>query len=176
MLKKEKSLVDVVLFGSAMKSKEKPNDLDVCVLLREKNYPESERLVYEVVKLGRAYSIKVHCEPLAVDDLWTEKLFFTLLSEGYSVSQDEIISSSLGYDSGVLFTYSLESKNASDKVRFSYALYGRSKEEGLLYELGGKSIGRGAFIVSTSKSETVKAFFKQWDVKFESLLIINKKV
>ena len=44
LLKTEKILVDIIFFGSALKSKEKPDDLDVCIFLREKDYKKSEEI------------------------------------------------------------------------------------------------------------------------------------
>ncbi len=175
LLKRENSLVDIVVFGSALKSKEKPNDVDICIVLRDKNYKKSEDLIYEVVQLGRKHNVNVHCEPLVIDDMWKQKLLLTLMHEGYSVMHDDFISKSLGYESNVLFSYLLEGMSASDKVRFSYALYGRNKGEGLLFELNGETVGKGSFIVQVGKSEIVRRFMKQWNISFKERLIINIK-
>lgn len=53
LLKKEKLLVDIILFGSALKSKEKPRDIDMCVILRAKNAEKTEDILYKINNIGK---------------------------------------------------------------------------------------------------------------------------
>lgn len=61
----------------------------------------------------------------------------------------------------------LSNKSASEKVRFSYALYGRKKGEGLLKSLKGPEVGKGAVLIPIIKQEEARTFFNQWDVEFK---------
>jgi hypothetical protein len=88
----------------------------------------------------------------------------SILHEGFSVRHGKGISGMMGTKPCMLFLYGLEGKSASDKVRFSYALYGRKKGEGFSSTMGGEEIGKGALLVPAGKSEAAKEFFYTWAV------------
>lgn len=171
-LKKEKFLVDVILFGSALKSKPKPRDIDLFILCRKKDYKKIEEIIYNCVLIGRKNKLNVHCEPLIIDEIFNAGVFVTLLHEGESIKKGKSISQALGAKSYVLVKYELRNKKNSEKVMFSYALYGRKRGGGLLAQLGGEELGKGVFLVPTSKFEIIKGFSKQWKVNFKALKIM----
>lgn len=166
LLKKEKLLVDVFLFGSTLKSKEKPNDIDLIALLRDKDYEQAESILYKIKKIGETLEINLHTEPIIIDNLHSQKVYVSILHEGFSIKNMKYISEMLNFKSFMLIKYNLKDKKASDKVRFSYALYGRKKGEGVLKSIGGKEAGRGSILVPVEKHEIIKEFLKQWNVKY----------
>ena len=166
-LKKEKFLVDIFLFGSALKGKEKPKDIDLIALVREKNYEKTEDILYKIKKIGDELGLELHIEPIIIDELHSQKVYVSLLHEGFSIRNNKSLNELLNLKSFILITYRLADKSPSDKVRFSYALYGRKKGEGTLNSLNGKELGRGAILVPIDKHEIIRGFFKQWDVKSE---------
>jgi hypothetical protein len=159
-------LVDIFLFGSALKSKEKPNDVDVITLFRNKKYEEIESINYRLKKIGTELNINLHIEPIIIDNLHKEKVYINLLHEGLSIKYMKSLSELLQCRSYILIIYSLKNKTASDKVRFSYALYGRKKGKGFLRKINGKEIGKGSIFVPIAKQELIRDFFKQWNVSF----------
>lgn len=167
LLKKEKFLVDIFLFGSALKSKEKPNDVDIIALFRDKDYEQIESILYQIKKIGETAETNVHAEPIIIDNLHKQKVYVSILHEGFSIKNMTYLSEMLGFKSFILLNYNLQNKTASDKVRFSYALYGRKKGEGILNSVQGMEAGRGAILVPISKHEIIKEFLKQWDVKYK---------
>lgn len=166
LLKKEKFLVDIFLFGSALKNKEKPNDVDLIALFRDKDYEQIESILYKIKKIGEALKIDIHMEPIIIDTLHSQKVYASILHEGFSIKNMKHLSEMLGFKSFILITYNLKDKKSSDKVRFSYALYGRKKGEGVLKSLNGEEVGRGSILVPVEKYEIIKEFLKQWDVKY----------
>lgn len=174
-LKKENFLVDIFIFGSVLKSKENPRDIDILLLFRFKDYKKIEDISYEIVKIGKKINLNLHVEPIIIDDLHKEKVYSSILHEGFSIRNNKFISELLGFEAYSLITYSLKDKTASDKVKFSYALYGRKKGAGFLASVKGKEIGRGAIIVPVSKEELVREFFGQWKAPFNAqrLMIIQ---
>ena len=172
-LKKEKFLVDIFLFGSALKGKEKPKDIDLIALVREKNYEKIEDILYQIKKLGDRLNIKLHIEPIVIDDIYTQKVYVSLLHEGFSIKHNKFLNELIGFKSLMLITYNLTNKSSSDKVRFSYALYGRKKGEGLLKSLKGKEVGKGAILVPVDKQEIIREFFKQWDVHIKEERVVT---
>jgi len=164
LLKKESFLVDIILFGSAMKSKERPGDIDACAIFREKNYEKIENILYEITNIGKKMQLKLHCEPLVIDNIYKEPLYASLLHEGYSIHNRKALREMLKFESFILLTYSLKDKKPSDKVRFSYALYGR-KKDGILHKIHGKEVGKGTVMVPIDKIEIIRELFRQWNVK-----------
>ena len=167
LLKKEKFLVDIFIFGSALKSKEKPNDTDLITLFRDKDYEKIEAILYKIKKIGDGLGINLHTEPIIIDNLHNQDIYVSLLHEGFSIKNNQFLSELLGFKPFLLITYNLKNRKNSDKVRFSYALYGRKKGEGLLNNLNGKALGRGSILVPINKQEIVKEFFKQWGVEYK---------
>jgi predicted nucleotidyltransferase len=162
----EKLLVDIFLFGSALKGKRKPGDIDVIALFREKDFERIEDIIYSIKKSCESEGIRLHIEPLTVDGMLSEPVYASILHEGFSIRHGRNVSQLMGLISATLFSYSLEGKTSSEKVRFSYALYGRKAGEGFAKTIGAEEVGRGALMVPIGKAEAAKEFFETWSVKF----------
>jgi predicted nucleotidyltransferase len=160
---KNKNILDIFLIGSMFKDKFDPNDIDIIVLFRERKTEENNDLIYEIKK-----SIKfenIHIEPLIIDDIKKNKVFSTILYEGYSISNNKSFSETLGYKSFSLFIFSLEKLNKIKKVQFAQAIYGR-KNNGLLKQEGGIQLGKGSFITPVNKEELFKEILNKFNVSF----------
>lgn len=166
-LKKENYLVDLILFGSALKGKDRPGDIDLIAMFRSHDPEKIESILYQLRKKGEELGLELHAEPIVVDYMFDQKVYPLLLHEGFSIRCSEFIHKKLNLQPLVLITYQLEDKNASDKVRFSYALYGRNKGEGLLNKIKGRVVGKGSILIPIACQETIKPFFKQWGVAYK---------
>ncbi len=166
-LRKESYLVDLVLFGSALKGKARPRDIDLIAMFRSYDPEKIESVLYQLRKKGEELGLELHTEPIVVDHMFDQKVYPLLLHEGFSIRCSEFIHKKLNLQPLVLITYQLEDKNASDKVRFSYALYGRNKGEGMLSKIKGKVVGKGSILIPIAHQETIKPFFKQWNVAYK---------
>lgn len=165
LLKKEKLLADIFVFGSAVKGKERPNDIDIIGFFREKNYKAAEDILYNAKKAADAMGIILHTEPMFAEDLF-QPVLLSVLHEGFSIRQNKPIRELLGVAPYFLINYSLAGKTSSEKVMFSYALYGRKKGEGLLAEIKGKAAGRGSIMVPAESEARIAAFLKGKNVLF----------
>lgn len=160
-------MVDIFLFGSVLKSKEKPRDVDIIALFRCKDLKKMEDVLYCLKKIGDELKIDLHAEPIVVDNIFREKVYASVIHEGFSIKEMKFIRDMMGFRSYMLFTYNLENKKPSDKVRFSYALYGRKKGEGLLKNLKGEIIGKSSILVPVEKQEVMRNFFKNWNIEYK---------
>lgn len=160
-------MVNIFIFGSALKSKEKPKDIDLIALFRDKNYEKREDILYKIKKIGETLSLNLHTEPIIINNLHKEPVYKSILHEGFSIRTMQFLHDMLNFKSFLLITYNLKDKNASNKVRFSYALYGRKKGEGILKSLNGRGIGKGSILVPIRKQGIIKEFFEQWNVKYK---------
>lgn len=167
LLKKEKYLVDVYIFGSALKGKEEPKDIDLISLFRDKDYKLIEDIDYDIKKIGDKLGLNLHIEPLIVDDIFSNQAHRNIIHEGFSIKNMRSVCSIMNFDSYLIIRYGLRDKKASDKVRFSYALFGRKKGEGVLAELKGKELGKGSILIPIGEEAVITSFFKQWDVSFK---------
>ena len=165
MLKKEKPLADIFVFGSAVKGKERPNDIDIIGFFREKDYNAAEDILYMAKKAADSLGISLHTEPMFAEDLF-QPVLLSVLHEGFSVRHNKSIKELLGVTPYFLIAYSLAGKTPSQKVMFSYALYGRKKGEGMLAEIKGKVAGRGSILVPAESEARIAAFLKNKNVQF----------
>lgn len=158
-----------------MKSKIKPGDIDIALIFREENYKEIDRISYAVKKIGDELSLKLHIEPLIVDNLHKEPLYLNLIHEGYSVKFKQFLSKNLKTKSVVLITYSLKNLTHSKKTLFGYALKGREGKNGILQKMKGEAVGRNNILAPVEKLESFREFLKSWEVnyKMKRVLIIG---
>ena len=110
---KDKDILDIILFGSAIKGKAMPNDIDIAVITR-KDIKISEEVF--------------HASILSPDDFFLNPptLTNTLLREGYSLKHKRAFVENFKFISKVLFRYDLTGLSASNKVRIVNILRGKA--------------------------------------------------
>ena len=159
-------ILDILLFGSAVKGKENPADIDILVIYKlGKEDLETSYLLSNILKkLGFAVSItsKTYCSLF-------KPLFIAreaYLSEAYSLVMGKFISKGLGYDSITLFRYALKGMSKSDRMRFYYSLYGRKKEGGILKRFNAHKFAETVLSVPVENSENLREFFDSWKIDY----------
>ncbi len=157
------NVVDILLFGSAVKGKSNPHDIDLCIVFRNK---VDLSIVKEAEDILRD---KFHVSSLVVDNFFTNihSLAKTVLFEGKSILTDKTLTESLGLDSSLFFSYNLSKENNSKKVRFVYLLRGRGKDIGLVKRWGGEFISNNAFILPVAQDNEAQEVFNNWKVNFK---------
>ncbi len=167
LLKKNKKIIfDIVLFGSSVRGKYAPEDVDVAVIFREKIPRQKIDPILSQLK-------NFHAEYFFLDEIYSEPVWSTLISEGFSLTKNKFLHEIVGMKSWFLFKYSLENLNPSEKMKFFHAVFGRTKGAGLLKELGGRSLGRGAIIVPLGNVDKMREILDRWKVNYnvEKILI-----
>ncbi|MBU2561914.1 MAG: nucleotidyltransferase domain-containing protein [Nanoarchaeota archaeon] len=166
--------LDVVLFGSAVRGKSIPNDIDLCILIRDDDEKRSLDLVDSLGRATDGLGFKFHINVLTSGSfLAGNPLAKTLLNEGYSIKKGRMLSAVLGFQNKSLFIYTLKHFSPSGRVKFHYLLKGRYGSEGILKEAEGEFLGTGSILVPTSKEDLLKEVFDKWGVKYriERMLI-----
>ena len=155
-------VVDILLFGSAVKGKDKPNDIDICLVFREKVDLDIVKKSQQI--LGDEY----HVSSLTVDNFFTKphSLAKTLLLEGKSIFSRESFSGVFGLESKLIYSYDLSKEKPSKKVSFVHLMRGRGKNEGLIIKWKGEFISRNSFLISIEKDNEVQEVFNKWEVKY----------
>jgi len=160
---KNKEVIDILLIGSTVKDKLKPEDLDLIIIFKNKDYAKIEELSYQTKKILSNYN--THIEHLIIDQLTKTEITSSIIHEGISINHKKPLSEILGFYSCSLFSFSLEKLTNVKKVRFAQTIYGR-KGEGLLKKEKGIQLGRGAFLVPVQKEELFKEVLSNFNVKF----------
>ena len=163
--KNNPGIVDLVLFGSAVRGKLEPGDIDIAVILRTKI---DEELILK--EFGTEY----HVSFLNIESVFDPKktLWGTLFQEGISLIQKTKISKVLGMSPFFIYWYNLSKLKYSDKIRFFYALKGRGKEKGMLKDVDGEAIGKGVLLIPAEKDEQIYSFFSTWHLPFHRKRIL----
>ncbi|MBU0627700.1 MAG: nucleotidyltransferase domain-containing protein [Nanoarchaeota archaeon] len=164
-------IVDVIIFGSAVKDKISPNDIDIAVIFRTDI--KREILSNFQKELGERY----HISSLLIDQFFNKphSLAKTLLLEGISLVTGKRLSDNFDLTSSVLYTYDISKEKPSKKVRWVYLLKGRGENEGIVHKFKGTYISNSSFIMPIEKDEEMIELFKQWDIKFyrKKLLLMS---
>ena len=163
--KKNKDIIlDIIIFGSFIKGKENPKDIDILILYRGKKNVEKS---YELKKILKNFSVEITDKGYL--ELFDEsfKVREGILSEGYSVVNKKFLSEGFGYSSFILFKYELKGFNKSNRMRFYYGLSGRSKnDKGIIDDLSLIKFSDTILFCPVENAEKIKEFFDYWKIKY----------
>ena len=173
----EEELIDIVLFGSSVKGKEKPKDIDILLIYKKKKNLD---LDYELKNRLRKYYENVQIVSKTYKELFSPafKAKEAFLSEGYSTIQDIFVSKGFGYINKVLFRYNLKNLNKSQRMRFYYSLYGRKKKEkGMLDKLDAVKFSETIILCSVENYEKMKEYLDNWNIDYiEFPILIPERI
>ena len=171
--KEKEKILDVVLFGSTVRGKAKPNDIDVLLLFSQRvdndsAYRLRKRLEKELgITIQIQITSKTYCELFSSTFLARE----SILAEGRSILTGKRLSESFGYTSYTLIKYSLKGLSKSEKMQFYYALHGR-KTEGVLKTTGSTRFSESVLLVPTRNVDAVLEFFSHWNIEIRKSVVL----
>ncbi len=164
-------ILDILLFGSSMKGKEKPKDLDVLIIFKEKSNLDLiykfRKMLEQLIKLNVEVTGKSYLDLFQEDFLARE----ALLTEAYSLISRKFWSAGLGFKNYFLFHYSLQKKNKSERMRFYYSLYGRNSP-GILNNLNAVKFAETILLCPVENKEKMKEFLESWKIEFREMPIL----
>lgn len=167
----EEEIIDIILFGSTVKGKEKPGDVDILILFKKKkNIDLGYKLRKKLEKLGleTEITLKTYKELFESSFIARE----AVLSEGYSLITKKSLAKGLGYTNLILFKYSLKGFNKSMRMRFYYSLYGRGKEKGMLKELNVIKFSETILLCPVENEEMMKEYLNNWNMEYKEFPIL----
>lgn len=170
--KNKKEIIDIILFGSSIRKKTKPRDIDLLVLYKDKKNID---VSYELKKRLKEKGYDVDITDKTYEELFkgTFKAVEGILSEGYSLIFDKFLSEGFGYMNLILFRYELKGLNKSERMRFYYSLYGRNKDQkGVLKELNAIKFSDTILLCGIENSEKMKEYLRNWNIKFKEFPIL----
>lgn len=160
---------DILLYGSIVKGKEVPNDIDIAVILTNGD-PFKEAFQFKQMLENNGFSPEgLDVKGFLLDELFNENnlISFALLTEGYSLTRDKFLHEELNAKGYTLFKFSYSNLTNSEKVRFIYSLRGRDKREGILQKLNALELATGVVLVPVNATFEFKGFLLRWKIEYE---------
>lgn len=153
----EGNIVDLIVFGSTVKGRDRPKDLDLAVLVKDEEKLSLQQ-ISEIRERSRDTFENIDTEVLSPSELFTADITLRILMEGYSLREEDFLSGILGIKPCNIYSYSLKDLNRSEKTRFNRTL------KQAVEEVGGEKIGRGVVKVPRKYSGKLEDIFSRWDV------------
>mgnify|MGYP001573153798 FL=1 len=156
---KDKEILDILIFGSAIKGKDLPRDIDIAIITDKKINIEIPGF---------------HISMLKPEDFFGNppSLVHTLFREGYSLKSNKFLSQLYNFSNKIMFIYELISLNPSTKVKVVNVLRGKNKEKGLVEKNSGEWFANRVFIVPIEQEYIFDKFFNNFKVKYRKFYIL----
>lgn len=173
--KKDNDIFDIVIYGSSMKGKTEPNDIDIMVIFKKgklKDRLEKIQSIKKKIRLDKKIDIK----GMLLEELFQEHFFNRsgIFFEGVSIFNGKPFSNKIDFKSFTLFTYNLRNKTHNEKVKFNYILSGR-KDTGVVEWLEGKHISPGSIQIPIKNSLEFEEILKKHKISYSKKNILIQK-
>lgn len=157
LLRKYSFIHDFIIFGSFVKDKIKPADIDIAAVVSEK-----KPLIIGQIKSEIDKSIKnAHLQIISYGDFLQSKLPYHILFEGYSVRQGRFIHEKLHISRKALYTFELSDLPQTKKVMFNKGL------KSLVERTNSEKTGKGGVLVPINSAGEFEDFLKLWNRKIK---------
>lgn len=156
---KDKDILDIILFGSLLKGKSEPQDIDIAIIT-EKHF--------------NADLPGFHVSIINPKDFFINppSLAHTLLREGYSLKNNKQFSENFRFSNKTLFKYELIGLNPSLKVKIVNILRGKGKERGMVESNNGEWLSNQVFFANLQNEYLFEKFFIHFKVKFKKFYVL----
>ncbi len=165
LLENDKNLVDIIIFGSFVRGKQQPNDIDILILFKskvDKNVEYSIRK--ELDKYYNNINVLSKTEKTLLDAGFDARE--SILFEGESILTGKNIAENYGFSRFAGFKYSFKGWTNLQKTKFYYALNGREKNRGITKELDAIKLSDSFIIVPIHNMELFKNFLDHWKITY----------
>lgn len=166
-----KEILDIIIFGSTIRGKKTPKDLDIIILYRNK---EDEELSYKLKKILEKENVTTDITSKTYKGLFDNNFIAkeAILKEGYSIINKELLCKKLNYSSYILFKYNLNKLSKSKKISFYYSLYGRNGNKGMISKKGLIKFSESTILCPIDKSEETKEYLTQQKIEYTETPIL----
>jgi len=165
---------DILLYGSTIKGKEKPNDIDIAVIVKEGNPFEVSFEFKRLLEDKGLSPDEVDVKGFLLEELFEENnlVGFALLVEGYSLLNGKFLHERINAKGYFLFRFSYSSLSQSQKMRFLYAYRGRNGSPGVLKQTNSIELAPGVVLVPVDSVYKFKEFLSLWGLSYETAPVL----
>jgi len=155
-LKKYPELKDIIVFGSSVKGKAEPKDIDLAIMMPK--YAAKPGAIGKIImEFDKIKDIDI--EVIDSESIYMDPLFWRIAKEGFSIKHNKFISASAQAKAMTIFEYSLKDLTKIQKVQFNRAVHNvlEGKESHL--------VKGGALFIPSSKSGQFESLLEHWKLK-----------
>jgi len=172
----KENIFDIVIFGSLVKGKPSPRDIDILVIFLQGALRERLDLIQEIRnKLKSKFDLNIDIKQALLKDLFSPEFLARtgILLEGYSVSKNRKFCQTLGFNSYTIFWYDLKRLTHTQKVKFNYILAGRN-QKGIIELLKGQRLAKGVIKIPIEHSLEFEIILKNNFVSYNKKNILEE--
>ncbi|MEW6063079.1 MAG: nucleotidyltransferase domain-containing protein [Nanoarchaeota archaeon] len=163
--KYKKELKDIILFGSVIRGKSDPKDIDIVMLFKD-NINKNIEYKFKKLILNYIQNVSIISK--------TEKTYINpyfdaregILFEGYSLIKSRFIAEEFGFISFGLFFYNTKKITNVKRTRLYYALNGRLSNKGVIDKWGAIRLSDNIIAIPINNIESAKEFFEYWNLDY----------
>lgn len=156
LLKKYKEIEDFIIFGSSVKGKHAPKDIDIAIVMGIK----------DISLAGKAKDGLKEWNPdveiIRPEEVYSTRLGMALISEGFSIKDNRYLRDGLGISPMKIYTYEIKHLEQVKKVLFGRGLNNFIKES------KGIKLGAGCVMVPVHQSSKFEDFLDTWGLKHKA--------
>jgi len=146
-------LDDIIIFGSIVKGRIEPKDIDLALLI--KNELDITKIKQDIKSISSIADIEV------VNSIYN-LLWVVLIREGFSVRKNKFLFEIYKLEPIVLYKYSLKKLNPVEKVQFTRGI------KRVLKDTRGKFLSRSVVLVPINKKIEFDEFLSTWNLFYET--------
>ncbi len=159
-LLKNKDILDIIVFGSAVKGKQVPGDIDIAIITENPG---------KIKSLSEFHTSIIHPRDLFIS---VPSIVTALLREGYSLKHNKQLSEVYGFSGKALFAYALSNLPPSKKVRIVNILRGKNGEKGMVEKNNGEWLANQVFLIPLESEHIFTSFFINMKIKFKKFNLL----
>jgi predicted nucleotidyltransferase len=165
------SLLDIILFGSIVRGKDAPQDIDLIVLFKEQ---EIQDITYALQKLVEKHNAHADILPKTYATLLEDAFLGkeAVLKEGYSILYGTFLARQAGFNTMILFRYDLNKLTNSQRIRFYYSIYGRQRSGGMQERLGLVKFSDNLLLSPIERQAETEAYLQEQGIPFEQIPLL----
>jgi len=165
-IKDDRSILDVAEYGSAVKGKLGPKDIDLIIIFRQTTLKERLEKIQELKKEITDRQ-KLDLKGILWEELFSESFFARsgIILEGISLIDGKPIAAKLDFQASTLFIHDLKNKPHTEKVKFNYILRGRSGM-GFIERLKGTHLAPGVVQIPIASSLEFEEMLNTHNIQF----------
>lgn len=157
---------DIILFGSVVRGKEKPKDVDILIIFSEEVDKEKEFAIKKILeKQFQNLSIVSKTRKNITDPAFDARE--SILFEGFSLVTGKNLASEFGFVSFGMFKYCFGAWNKLQKTKFYYALNGRRGKVGISSQLGCIKMSDNIVLVPLHNIEPFREFLDSCKIEYK---------
>ena len=155
-MRKYKEIKDFIIFGSFVKGKYAPKDIDIALVVDKKDIS----LVGEIKEQLGIKNLDI--EIVNPEEIYQSKLGLILISEGFSIKSNKFLRESLGLYPMKIYTYEIKNLTQTKKV-----LFGRGLNQ-IIRDTKATKLGAGSIMVPVKDSGNFEDFLQTWGLKYKT--------